>query len=140
MQGSLNQFQLRIFLFLVVILLVIVLLYPVLITAFLSNLYINSVIVALLLFGIAYCLYQFNILQNDYNVLANFNIHKSPQILKDKKGLIKNFIYEIIEKDGRYSFKSSRISKMLESIDINLLSIRETSRYFVGLLVFLGLL
>ena len=48
--------------------------------------------------------------------------------------------YEIIEKDGRYSFKSSRISKMLESIDINLLSIRETSRYFVGLLVFLGLL
>tara|TARA_B100001123_G_C15191239_1_gene979467 strand:- start:230 stop:1273 length:1044 start_codon:yes stop_codon:yes gene_type:complete len=140
MQGSLNQFQLRIFLFLVVILLVIVLLYPVLITAFLSNIYINSVIVALLLFGIAYCLYQFNILQNDYNVLANFNIHKSPQILKDKKGLIKNFIYEIIEKDGRYSFKSSRISKMLESIDINLLSIRETSRYFVGLLVFLGLL
>ena len=42
--------------------------------------------------------------------------------------------------DGRHIFKSSQIEKILESVDMNLLSLRETSRYLVGLLVFLGLL
>ena len=140
MQGSLNNFLLRVLVFLILILIVVIFLYPVLSTAFLSNVYINFVIVASLFFGIAYGLYQLNILQNDYSVLANFSIHKSPQIFKDKHGITKNLIYELLEQDGRYKFKSSRISKILESIDMNLISIRETSRYLVGLLVFLGLL
>ena len=42
--------------------------------------------------------------------------------------------------DGRHTFKSSKIEKIIESIDMSLISIRETSRYLVGLLVFLGLL
>ena len=37
-------------------------------------------------------------------------------------------------------FKSSLIDKIIENIDMKLISLRETSRYLVGLLVFLGLL
>ena len=140
MQGSLNQYLLRVIVFLIIIVLVVIFLYPVLISAFLSNIYINSVIIISLLFGLVFCFYQLNLLKDNYLVLANFNIHKAPQNLKNTKGLIKNLIYELIEKDGRYKFKSSRIDKILESTDMNLLSVRETSRYLVGLLIFLGLL
>ena len=140
MQGSLNQYLLRIVVFLILILVVVIFLYPILISAFLSNVYINSVIILSLLFGIVFCFYHLNLLQDNYSVLAKFNIHKSPQNLKNAKGTIKNIIIELVEKDGRYKFKSSRIEKILETIDMNLASMRETSRYLVGLLVFLGLL
>ena len=140
MQGSLNQYLLRVIVFLVLISLAVVFLYPVLQSAFLSNIYINLTIVLSLFFGVVFCLYNLSQLQDNYSTLANFNIHKSPQILKSQKGLMKDLIYELIEKEGRYKFKSSRIDKILESIDMNLSSIRETSRYLVGLLVFLGLL
>ena len=140
MQGSLNQYLLRIIIFLTLILFVTIYLYPVLISAFLSNIYINSVILLSLFFGLIFCIYQVNLLRDSYSVLANFNIHQSPQTLKNTAGIIKNLIFELTEKDGRYKFKSSRIDKILESIDMNLLNIRETSRYLVGLLIFLGLL
>ena len=140
MQGSLNQYLLRIIIFLTLIVFVTIYLYPVLISAFLSNIYINSVILLSLFFGLIFCIYQVNLLRDNYSVLSNFNIHKSPQTLKNTAGIIKNLIFELTEKDGRYKFKSSRIDKILESIDMNLLNIRETSRYLVGLLIFLGLL
>jgi len=54
--------------------------------------------------------------------------------------LLKGLSQQIHEGDGRYTFKSSKIEKILESVDMSLLSLRETSRYLVGLLVFLGLL
>tara|TARA_B100002051_G_scaffold90860_1_gene86770 strand:- start:266 stop:1027 length:762 start_codon:yes stop_codon:yes gene_type:complete len=44
------------------------------------------------------------------------------------------------EVDGRYSFKSSAVEKIIERVDLSLISLRETSRYLVGLLIFLGLL
>ena len=140
MQGSLNNFLIRIFVFLFFVLLAVIFLYPILQAAFLSNVYINSIIIISLLFGIAFCLYNLYQLQDSYSVLANFNIHKSPKSLKNQKGVIKNLIYEIYEKNGKYQFKSSRIKNILENIDMNLSGLRETSRYLVGLLVFLGLL
>ncbi|PPR47722.1 MAG: hypothetical protein CFH19_00332 [Alphaproteobacteria bacterium MarineAlpha5_Bin9] len=140
MGPSTNQYLLRSIIFLVLIIILVIFLYPVLISAFLSNVYINSVIVLTLLFGIAYSFYHLNQIKDNFDILNNFNIHKSPQTLKNFKGIFKNLILEISEIDGQYKFKSSRIDKILESIDINLSSIRETSRYLVGLLVFLGLL
>ena len=140
MQGSLNKYLLRVIVFFIIIVLVVIFLYPILISAFLSNIYINSVILLSLFFGLIFCSYQLNLLKDNYSVLANFNIHKAPQSLKNKTGVIKNLINELTEKDGHYRFKSSRIDKIIESIDMNLSSMRETSRYLVGLLVFLGLL
>ena len=42
-------------------------------------------------------------------------------------------LYEEVE--GRYSFKSSSIEKIIERVDLSLISLRETSRYLVGLLI-----
>ena len=140
MQGSLNQYLIRVFIFLIVILAIAVFVYPVLQSAFLSNIYINLIIILSLFFGLGFCIYNLSQLQSNYASLASFNIHKSPQTLTNKPGVLKNLIYELSESDGHHTFRSSKVDKILENIDMSLSGIRETSRYLVGLLVFLGLL
>ena len=140
MQGSLNQYLIRVFIFLIVILAIVVFAYPVLQSAFLSNIYINLIIILSLFFGLGFCIYNLSQLQSNYASLANFNIHKSPQTLTNKAGAINNLINELSESDGHHTFRSSKVDKILENIDMSLSGIRETSRYLVGLLVFLGLL
>ena len=140
MQGSLNQYLIRLSVFILLILIVVVFLYPFLQTAFLSNIYINLIIILALVFGLIFNVYYLSSLNSDYSSLANFNIHKSPQVFLGSSSLLKGLSQQIHEGDGRYTFKSSKIEKILESVDMSLLSLRETSRYLVGLLVFLGLL
>ena len=140
MQGSLNQYLIRIIIFIILILIVIIFLYPVLQNAFLSNIYINSIIVLSLLFGLFFNIYNLLRLNLDYFKLAGFNIHKKPQVFTNSSIVLKDLIKEIYEVDGRFTFKSSRLNKIIENVDMILLSLRETSRYLVGLLVFLGLL
>ena len=140
MQGSLNQYLIRVFIFLIVILAIAVFVYPVLQSAFLSNIYINLIIILSLFFGLGFCIYNLSQLQSNYASLASFNIHKSPQTLTNKPGVLKNLIYELSESDSHHTFRSSKVDKILENIDMSLSGIRETSRYLVGLLVFLGLL
>ena len=140
MQGSLNPYLIRLSVFILLILIVVVFLYPLLQTAFLSNIYINLIIILALVFGLIFNVYNLSKLNSDYSSLANFNIHKSPQVFLGSSSLLKGLSQQIHEGDGRYTFKSSKIEKILESVDMSLLSLRETSRYLVGLLVFLGLL
>ena len=139
MQGSLNQYLIRISVFMVLILIVVVFLYPVLQSSFLSNIYINTIIVLALFFGLIFNVYNLSKLNFDYAALAKFNIHKSPQVFLSSPSL-KSIAQQMYEKDGQFSFKSSVIEKILETTDMSLMSLRETSRYLVGLLVFLGLL
>ena len=83
MQGTLNQYLIRVSIFIIVILLVVIFLYPVLQSAFLSNIYINTIIIFALIFGLSFNLFNLSKLNNDYAALANFNIHKSPQVFID---------------------------------------------------------
>ena len=139
MQGSLNQYLIRISVFMILILIVVVFLYPVLQSSFLSNIYINTIIVLALFFGLIFNVYNLSKLNFDYAALAKFNIHKSPQVFLSSPSL-KSIAQQMHEKDGQFSLKSSVIEKILETTDMSLISLRETSRYLVGLLVFLGLL
>jgi hypothetical protein len=123
----------------VLILIVVVFLYPVLQSSFLSNIYINTIIVLALFFGLIFNVYNLSKLNFDYAALAKFNIHKSPQVFLSSPSL-KSIAQQMHEKDGQFSLKSSVIEKILETTDMSLISLRETSRYLVGLLVFLGLL
>ena len=140
MKGSLNQYLIRITVFLVLILVVTIFLYPTIQTAFLSNIYINILIIFSLFFGLIFNIYNLSKLNNDFKILENFNIHKSPQFFLKASPILKNLAQNMSEVDGRYSFKSSSIEKIIERVDLSLISLRETSRYLVGLLIFLGLL
>ncbi len=140
MKGSLNQYLIRIVVFLVLILVVTIFLYPTIQTAFLSNIYINILIIFSLFFGLIFNIYNLSKLNNDFKILENFNIHKSPQFFIKASPMLKNLAQNMSEIDGRYSFKSSSVEKIIERVDLSLISLRETSRYLVGLLIFLGLL
>ena len=140
MKGSLKQYLIRIAVFLVLILVVTIFLYPTIQTAFLLNIYINILIIFSLFFGLIFNIYNLSKLNNDFKILENFNIHKSPQFFLKASPILKNLAQNMSEADGRYSFKSSSIEKIIERVDLSLISLRETSRYLVGLLIFLGLL
>ena len=140
MQAGLNQYLVRVGVFLAVIFVVVVLLYPVLQNAFLSNVFINSVIILALIIGLIYNIYHLFNLSNEFSSLSSFNIHKSLQSFFSSKSILKNISLELKQLDGFYVFKSSSINRLIESVDMSLASVRETSRYLVGLLVFLGLL
>ncbi len=140
MQTSLNKYLLRVGVFLGIVFIIIVLVYPVLQKAFIANILINSIIILSLVVGLLYCIYQLTILSSEYINLRTFNIHKNPQSFVNSKNILKNIGIELKQLDGHYVFKSSSVNRLIESVDMKLASARETSRYLVGLLVFLGLL
>jgi len=140
MQQSLNQYLLRVGIFLALVFVVVVLLYPVLQNAFLSNIFINLIILAALAIGIIFNLIRLVGLNIDYIALANFEINKSPKSFLNNNGNLKNISADLKQVEGRFVFKSSVINRLIENTDMSLSSVRETSRYLVGLLVFLGLL
>ena len=140
MPKSLNQYFLRVGLFLAIVFIIVVLLYPVLQNAFLSNIFINLIILAALAVGIIFNLIKLADLNTDYIALANFEINKSPKSFLNNNSNLKNISGDLKQVEGRFVFKSSAINRLIENSDMSLSSVRETSRYLVGLLVFLGLL
>ena len=137
MSQSLNNYIIRASIFLVVVFVIIVLLYPVLQNAFLSNIFINLIILFALVLGIS-----FNFLNLNYKFISfsNFNITNSADAFSNFNNQDKVIIKDLKNLDGKLVFKSSSINRLIENSDMTLVSIRETSRYLVGLLVFLGLL
>ena len=140
MSQSLNNYIIRAASFLLIVFVIVVLLYPVLQNAFLSNIFINIIILLGLTFGIFFNFYHLVDLNYRYITFSNFNITNSIEEFSKLKGSNKNISLELKNLNGRFVFKSSSIDRLIENSDMTLVSIRETSRYLVGLLVFLGLL
>ncbi len=140
MTQSLNNYIIRASIFLVLVFIIIVLLYPILQNAFLSNIFINIIILLALFLGITYNFYHIISLNYKFISFSNFNITNSIESFSNLKGPEKNISLELKKLDGRFVFKSTSINRLVENSDMTLVSIRETSRYLVGLLVFLGLL
>ncbi len=140
MTQSLNNYIIRAAIFLILVFIIVVSLYPVLQSAFLSNIFINIIILLALLVGIIYNILHLVNLNYKFISFSNFNITNSIEAFKNLKGIDKNIYLELKKLDGKFVFKSSSINRLIENSDMTLISIRETSRYLVGLLVFLGLL
>tara|TARA_B100001057_G_scaffold483564_2_gene560504 strand:- start:1251 stop:2276 length:1026 start_codon:yes stop_codon:yes gene_type:complete len=140
MSQSLNNYIIRASIFLVAVFIIVVLLYPVLQNAFLSNIFVNIIIILALLSGIFFNFFSLVNLNNKFISFSNFNITNSVDSFSNLKNEDKIIIKELKNLDGKLVFKSSSINRLIENSDMTLVSIRETSRYIVGLLVFLGLL
>tara|TARA_B100000989_G_scaffold62965_1_gene43457 strand:+ start:75 stop:1100 length:1026 start_codon:yes stop_codon:yes gene_type:complete len=140
MSQSLNNYIIRASIFLIAVFVIIVLLYPVLQNAFLSNIFINLIILFALILGIFFNF--FNLIKLNYKFISfsNFNITNSVDAFSNFNNQDKVIIKDLKNLDGKLVFKSSSINRLIENSDMTLVSIRETSRYLVGLLVFLGLL
>ena len=140
MSQSLNSYIIRASIFLLLVFIIVVLLYPVLQNAFLSNIFINIIILLALVIGIGFNFFQLVNLNYKFISISNFNITNSIDSFANLRGADKNITLDLKNLDGRFVFKSSSINRLIENSDMTLVSIRETSRYLVGLLVFLGLL
>ncbi len=140
MYQSLNNYIIRASIFLVFVIIVVVLLYPVLQNAFLSNIFINIIILSTLIIGVFFNYYHLAKLNNKFIAFSNFNITNSIDSFTNLNEVENNISLELKNIEGRYLFKSSSINRLIENSDMSLISIRETSKYLVGLLVFLGLL
>ena len=140
MAQSLNNYIIRASIFLVAVFVIVVLLYPVLQNAFLSNIFINIIILLALIIGIGFNFFHLINLNYKFISYSNFNITNSIEAFSTLRGQDKNISLELKNLDGKFFFKSSSINRLIENSDMTLVSIRETSRYLVGLLVFLGLL
>ena len=140
MSQSLNNYIIRASIFLLLVFVIVVLLYPVLQNAFLSNIFINIIILLSLIIGLIFNFYHLINLNYKFISLSNFNITNSLESFVNLRGSDKNITLELKNLDGRFVFKSTSIDRLIENSDMTLVNIRETSRYLVGLLVFLGLL
>ena len=140
MSQSLNNYIIRASFFLLFVFIIVVLLYPILQNAFLSNIFINFIIILGLFVGVAFHFYHLISLNNKFISFSNFNITNSIDSFANLKGQDRNISLELKNINEKFVFKSSSIDRLIENSDMTLVSIRETSRYLVGLLVFLGLL
>ena len=92
MSHTLNQYLLRVAVFLALVFIIVVLLYPVLQEAFLSNIFINLIILLALAVGIIFNIVKLIGLSNDFSSLVNFDINKSSQSFNNNSANLKNII------------------------------------------------
>jgi hypothetical protein len=127
--------------FLVAILAGTALLAPALIQYFLGNPAVNGIILGILLAGIAYIVHQVMLLNPEAVWIEKFrrspdapNLGSPPRLLASMVGLLSD------RRGHRLSLSPTALRTVLDGVAARLDESRETSRYLIGLLVFLGLL
>jgi len=108
--------------------------------AFLANMWLNGLIVLVLVFGIAYAFRQVLRLYREIRWVNNFRasdpgpkVQRAPVLLAPMAAMLR-------DRSGLFSLTTGSTRSILDSIASRLDEARDTSRYLVGLLIFLGLL
>lgn len=138
-----GRYLLRMVLFLVAVVAVVAVLRQPLERAFLANPALNGLISAVLLIGILFCFRQVMILGREANWLGDWlKAQQTPtQVRLGDPGNLLAPLAKMLENRsprGQVSALASRA--LLDSVGSRLDEARDISRYFIGLLVFLGLL
>jgi hypothetical protein len=114
---------------------------PVLQRFFMGNPAVNGVILGVLLAGIIYIVRQVMLLNPEVNWIEHFrrnqasvSTERMPRLLSPMATMLGD------HRGGRVSLSATGMRTLLDGIGTRLDETRETSRYLIGLLVFLGLL
>ncbi len=137
----LKKYVLRMLLFLITILIFFAYNIEKLNIFFYTNATLNGVIILILFVGIILMFRQVAILYPEINWLERFVSGKKKNLssLKNPK-LLKPVAQIMNSQTGELKLSQTDMRSILDSIESRLIESRETSRYFIGLLVFLGLL
>jgi hypothetical protein len=114
-------------------------------TAFMGNPVVNGVILGILLAGIAYIFRQVLLLRPEIDWIESFRqkvaggellraSRRPPRLLAPMARMLSS------RRDGRVSLSATSLQTLLDGISARLGETRETSRYLIGVLIFLGLL
>src|SRR3954449_7901092 len=140
-----NRFLLRMLVFLVVVAALAVALGQPLSTAFMGNPAVNGVIIGILLAGIVYIFRQVLLLNPESDWIDSFRERLASRELTAPPGPPPRLLASMARmlgarQGGRVSLSPTSLQTLLDGIASRLDETRETSRYLIGLLVFLGLL
>src|SRR5437764_89365 len=116
-----------------------------LLAAFLGNPAVNGVILGILLAGIIYIFRQVMLLDPEVEWIESFRRRLADRDFGAPSGRPPRLLAPMARmldarRDGRVSLSPSSLQTLLDGIASRLDETRETSRYLIGLLVFLGLL
>ena len=140
-------YLIRMLIFLVAVCVVAAALSQVLLGAFNNNPVLNSVILAVLLFGIVWNLHQVSRLTPEVVWLETYQTSRSrlstlpaPRLLAPMAHMLASREMQTRGDQGRFTLSASAMRSLLDGIASRLDESRELSRYMTGLLIFLGLL
>ena len=139
-QSSPRIFLLRMMVFVVLGGLVTFLLHKQIVVAFMANPGLNSVIIFVLLIGIALCLRQVIRLYPEIAWVNNFRLADPGLAVERPPVLLAPMAAILGSRIGRMAVSTQLMRSILDSIATRLDEARDISRYMTGLLVFLGLL
>src|SRR6201999_2325524 len=133
-------FLVRMLVFLVLCGLIVVVIHPQILVAFKANPPLNTLIIAVLVIGIALAIRQVIRLFREV-AWVNGSRLADPGIAVERPPVLLAPMAAILgDRVGRMSMSSQTMRSLLDSIGIRLDEAREISRYMTGLLIFLGLL
>lgn len=139
-----RRFLLRMILFLVLVAALAVALGRPLVNAFMGNPGVNGVILVILLAGIAYIFRQVLLLDPEIDWIENFRYHQADDAQAPESAaprLLAPMARMLETRQGRrVSLSATSLQTLLDGIGSRLAETRETSRYLIGVLIFLGLL
>jgi hypothetical protein len=117
------------------------LLAPALYTYFMGNPVVNGIILVILLAGIVYIFRQVMLLNPEVAWLEQYRRNQEAAVVQPLPRLLAPMATMLADRrGGRVSLSAVSLRTLLDGIGTRLDETRETSRYLIGLLVFLGLL
>lgn len=135
-----QKYLTRITLFLIPVLILCVFLYPRLEEAFATNPGLNGLIAGVLFIGIIFSIRQVTMLNPAVHWIEKLRKSESSEIPGDVPKIIAPMAAMIGESDRKLSLSALSLRTILDGIAARMDEGREITRYFIGLLIFLGLL
>ena len=108
--------------------------------AFFANVFLNSIIFAVLLFGIGYSFFQVLRLNPEVAWIEGFRRNQPGLSLARPPRLLAPMATMLGERKGRISLSAVSMRSLLDTIGTRLDELRDLGRYLIGLMIFLGLL
>ncbi|MBC8050030.1 MAG: MotA/TolQ/ExbB proton channel family protein [Chitinophagales bacterium] len=138
--SSPGVFLWRMFLFIVLAGFLGVILYDQILTNFKANPGLNSLILGVLFFGVIFALQQVLRLYPEIRWVNNFRISDPGLAVERAPVMLAPMATMLRRRQGTAAISTAAMRSILDSIASRLDETRETTRYLVGLLIFLGLL
>jgi hypothetical protein len=135
-----HRFLLPMILLLAGVLAATVLLWSGLSYAFQANVFLNTLIFAVLIFGIGYNIYQVLRLNPEVAWIEGFRRNQPGLSLSRPPRLLSPMATMLGERKGRISLSAVSMRSLLDTIGSRLDESRDLGRYLIGLMIFLGLL
>ncbi len=135
-----GRFILNMLVFLTIVGMVAALISQTIATAVLTNLVLNGLIIGVFFFGILYCFLQVLRLYPEIRWINDFRIADPGLSQGPQPKLLLPMANMLRDRRGTLSLSTTAMRSLMDSIGSRLDEARDTGRYLVGLLVFLGLL